>query len=172
MYRLKSTGTHENPRKRVHRNPREPSLYKSHGIGFLCACGCGCLHRTIWKCVRCACKRGQKSAHTKGLALWKYLYLRFSRSFTTMGISREKIEFEVSDHLLQRALGKSLKLKFSKSFNTVGIRENLNLRFSKSYTMALLWAFMGASGCILVAPQLCTQLSSEQRQLSQSKDEK
>ena len=26
-------GTHENPRKRVHGNPREPSLDKSHGIG-------------------------------------------------------------------------------------------------------------------------------------------
>ena len=30
---MKSTGTHENPQKRVQRNPQEPSLYKSHSIG-------------------------------------------------------------------------------------------------------------------------------------------
>ena len=81
-----------------------------------------------------------------------------------MGI-REKIEVEVLKPFTTEGFRE-------KSFDTVGIRENLNLRFSKSYTMTLLWVFMGASGRILVAPQMGTQLSSEQRQLSQSKEEK
>ena len=29
--------------------------------------GCGCMRRTLRKCVRCACGCGRKSAHTKGL---------------------------------------------------------------------------------------------------------
>ena len=51
-----------------------------------CACrrkklGCGCVRRTLPKCVRCACGCGRKSAHTNSLQNWHSRSTNFGKLF-------------------------------------------------------------------------------------------